>query len=303
MIQIEIFVNYVMHLFVFIYCALPLFRLQLFHPFMGPFSIVNPLSGLALAVEDGTCANGMSLNSETDDHTSSRQMFYLGQHGSIFSAQCPGLVIAADSTSDSSAIKLEIFQHNEEKLKWKFTNGMVESVLYPGMVLAKNSNDDSMILQNSNSTSDSILNWIRTNTRLLDLGDQSGEWKREWTVLFLSSGYENVNLEEFVQDGTNSVLTCYDMSSAFSPSFDDFAKELVIEDSSDEDQCRNVREKMGFDKDHPFDTEVRDSFYEHQCDPFFTGVDHVSKHDLEALAVSIYYLQIKHTTSINSSTL
>jgi len=269
---------------------------QLFHPLMGPFSIVNPHSGLALAVEDGTCANGMSLNSETDDHTSSRQMFYLGQHGSIFGAQCPGLVIAADSSSHSSAIRLEIFQHNEEKLKWKFTNGMVESVLYPGMVLAKNSNDDSMILQSTDSNSDSNMNWIRTNTRLLDLDDQSSEWKRQWTVSFISSDYQNVSIEDFVQDDDiNWVSKCYDMSSAFSPSFDDFAKELVIEDASDEDQCRNVREGLGFDKDHPFDTEVRDSFYEYQCDPFFTGVDHESKNDMEALAAPPQFEMVDYT--------
>ena len=38
--------------------------------------------------------------------------------------------------------------------------------------------------------------------------------------------------------------------------------------------CGDTREKLGFDKDHPFDTEIRDKFYEHQCDPFFTSVDH-----------------------------
>ena len=30
-----------------------------------------------------------------------------------------------------------------------------------------------------------------------------------------------------------------------------------------------------------FDTEVRDSFHEHKCDPFFTGVDHVSGMDMD----------------------
>ncbi len=28
-----------------------------------------------------------------------------------------------------------------------------------------------------------------------------------------------------------------------------------------------------------FDTEVRDSFYDHMCDPFFTGVDHMFVND------------------------
>ena len=33
-------------------------------------------------------------------------------------------------------------------------------------------------------------------------------------------------------------------------------------------------EQLGFDKEYPFDTEVRDSFHERMCDEMFTGVDH-----------------------------
>jgi hypothetical protein len=32
-----------------------------------------------------------------------------------------------------------------------------------------------------------------------------------------------------------------------------------------------------------FDTEIRDSFHEHQCDPFYTGIDHKSGNDLDPL--------------------
>eukprot|EP00956_Cyclotella_meneghiniana_P003491 scaffold4251_cov37-Cyclotella_meneghiniana.AAC.6 len=92
---------------------------QLFHPLMGPFSVLNPTSGLAMTVDGGTCSNGLSLSSTTDDHTSIRQQFYLGQHGSIFSAQCPGLVVAADNSTDNFSVKLEIFQINQKKLKWE----------------------------------------------------------------------------------------------------------------------------------------------------------------------------------------
>ena len=95
--------------------------------------MVDPNSGLAFTVEVGTCAIGMSLKSATDDHTSNRQRFYLGQHGSIFSAQCPGLVIAA---AEDSTVKLDIFHINKKKLKWKFSHGMIESVSSPGKVLA-----------------------------------------------------------------------------------------------------------------------------------------------------------------------
>eukprot|EP00956_Cyclotella_meneghiniana_P016080 scaffold25166_cov79-Cyclotella_meneghiniana.AAC.1 len=139
---------------------------QLVHPLMGPFSVVNPNSRLAMTVDGGTCSNGLSISSAAEDHTSIRQQFYLGQHGSLFSAQCPGLVLAADNSTDNFSAVLEIFQMNQKKLKWKFANGMVESVLLSGMVLANNPGDSTMILK-SNSTSDSNMKWIRMNTRLL----------------------------------------------------------------------------------------------------------------------------------------
>ena len=259
---------------------------QLFHPLMGPFSIVNSDDQLALTVEDRTCANGMSLNSAIDDHMSLRQKFYLGQHGSIFSAQCPGLVIAVDDSTDTSAVQLEIYNINEKKLKWKFSDGMIESVLNPGMVLANNLDSSMTLLDNSTATSDTSLNWKRLNTRLLADTDQS-EWKQEWTVSFVFTGYESTSLQEFVQDDTNP-STCYNVSSAFSAAFDAFANNIAIEDAADEDQCRKVREELGFDKDHPFDTEVRDNFLQHQCDPFFSGIDYVSGEDMEALTVSVF---------------
>ena len=253
---------------------------------MGPFSVVNPNSELAMTVDDGTCSNGLSLSSNADDHTSIRQQFYLGQHGSIFSAQCPGLVLAADNSTDNFSITLEIFQMNQKKLKWKFANGVIESVLKSGMILANNPDDNTMILK-SNSTSDSNMKWIRMNTRLLASNSATSGWKQDWKVAFVDPEYKGPSVTEFIQDDTALNAKCYNISSAFSASFDDFAKELVVNDASDEDQCRKVREALGFDKDHPFDVDVRENFHQHQCDPFFTGVDHTSGNDImEALSVS-----------------
>ena len=42
-------------------------------------------------------------------------------------------------------------------------------------------------------------------------------------------------------------MTCYEPSDAFSPSFEDFAKDLVIDDAADEDQCRHTREQLGYE--------------------------------------------------------
>ena len=257
---------------------------------MGPFSVVKPISGLAMAVDGSTCSHGLNLISNADDHTSIRQQFYLGQHGSIFSAQCPGLVLAADNSNDRFSVILETFQIDQKKLKWKFTNGMIESVSNSGMVLAQNFADSTMTLKN-NSTSSLDVKWIRMNTRLLASNSATSDnaisgWKQDWKISFVDPEYKGPSVAEFIQKETASNIKCYNISSAFSASFDDFAKELVVNDASDEDQCRKVREQLGFDKDHQFDVEVRDNFHQHQCDPFFTGVDHTSGNDMEALSVS-----------------
>ena len=42
---------------------------------------------------------------------------------------------------------------------------------------------------------------------------------------------------------------------------------------------------------HSFDTEVRDNFYEHECDPFFTGIDHMS----EPLAAPPQFEMVEYT--------
>ena len=63
----------------------------------------------------------------------------------------------------------------------------------------------------------------------------------------------------------------------FNRAFDDFASSFAIKDASDEDQCRDAREEMGFEPEHPFDTDVCQKFHENLCDPFFTGVDHMTQ--------------------------
>ena len=94
--------------------------------------------------------------------------------------------------------------------------------------------------------------WKRINARLLDLtSDQTTEWKQEWTVSFLTPGYDNTTLDELARLSEGSSTTCYQPNPAFSASFEDFANDLVIQDASDEDQCRHTREQLGFNKDHP----------------------------------------------------
>ncbi len=44
-----------------------------------------------------------------------------------------------------------------------------------------------------------------------------------------------------------------------------------------------------------FDTEIRDNFYEHKCNPFFTGVDHVSGRDVSGMAGPPEFEMVEYT--------
>ena len=163
--------------------------------------MVNRNSGLAFAVDDSVCANGMSLTLVADDHTSLTQQFYLGQHGSIFSAKCRGLVIEA---IDMDSVQLQILRVKDNTQKWKFTNGMIENVLHPGMVLAKN-DKDAIILKSNSESKDQSLNWIRVNTRLLDSTSATSDWKQAWKTSYIDPDYKGPSIEKFIQN--NNALT------------------------------------------------------------------------------------------------
>ena len=241
---------------------------------MGPFSIVNPSTGRAVALAGEVCKNGMDLVSQADDYKSERHHFYLGQHGSIFSKMCLGLVISA---SEDGTVKLETSRLDKKHQKWKFAGGEVETVAFPGKVIVANGR--TLVLQSNAATPRQ--KWKRINTRLLNLNDsRQTERKQDWTVSFISSPRaHHKELTHNISD--DLVTTCYKPNPAFSTAFDDFAKDLVIDDAADEKQCSRVREELGFEKDHPFDTEVQEKFNDHQCDPLFTGIDHMGS-SLEA---------------------
>jgi len=180
---------------------------------------------------------------------------------------------------------------------------------YPGLCLCTHD----IVLQDTNtSTTGSSLKWIRMNTRLLESSTgqvvtatkdhllsnkqtnnetEQSEWRQTWTVSFIASDYEGPPLQERVEHTTPSITQCYKPSPAFSASFDDFSKVLIIDDAGDEEQCGKVREGLGFDKDHPFDTEVRDSFHQQLCDPFHTGIDD----KLEALSAPPKFEMVDYT--------
>ncbi|KAL7505952.1 hypothetical protein ACHAXN_004087 [Cyclotella atomus] len=114
-----------------------------------------------------------------------------------------------------------------------------------------------------------------------DIGDATGKTLIE---LFPVSSQNQKWSIEFVEkyDGPShtSAFTagqrCFKQNQGFSQSFDDFARNLVITDAGNENQCMNARVGLGFDKEHPYDTEVCDTFRDLTCDIHFTGVDVVS---------------------------
>jgi hypothetical protein len=167
-------------------------------------------------------------------------------------------------------LQLETSRLGDEKLKWKFVNGTIESVSYPGMVIA-NSTGSGLVLSSSADASNT--SWRRLNTQLLELNSAQAEtyWNQKWTASFVAPGVNSTSLQDFIDEQGSQV--CYDSNPAFSQSFDTFSRGLAINDAADEDQCRKIREKLGFDKDYPFDTEIRDNFHDHMVS---SQIDHTS---------------------------
>jgi len=252
---------------------------QVFRPLMGPFSLVNPSNQLAITADTedgiGICANGMRLKAAIDSTSNKKQQFYMGKHGSLFSSACPGLVISADASNATDAdfdptLRLQTFRLDDKNNKWKLRKGAISSVNHAGMVVGM---EDTNITLQENATGNPGQKWKRINTRMMERSGGTA-WRQAWTMAFIDPDYDKSDVEEFSRGFEDGFTTCYKRNGGFSASFDDFAKDLVIKDASNEKSCQEAREQLGFDKDHPFDTEVRDKFYEHQCDPFFSSVDH-----------------------------
>lgn len=87
--------------------------------------------------------------------------------------------------------------------------------------------------------------WRLVNTRLL-LGSEVEKWNQNWEVDF-AENYDRSTFNEQSEGGTHLY---YKASNAFSPAFKEFSRDLIIDDEADEDQCRNARELLGFDRDH-----------------------------------------------------
>jgi hypothetical protein len=230
----------------------------------GPYSLVNA-DNKALSVGDAECADGMELQLSPDDSRSSAQHFYLGNGGTIFSSKCPGLVITAPPNCQQDIVLTLKTATGDDNTKWNFDafSGSISSVTCPELVVIGN------ILKPSSSPV--MQKWRKVNTRLLSASEQG--WNQNWEVIFAEQ-YDHV-LPRAID--TNEGTKCYNASDAYSASFDAFSLDLIIDDATDEDQCRNTREMLGFDRDYPFDLEVRDEYHDLMCQGVeFTAVDHLT---------------------------
>lgn len=230
----------------------------------GPYSLVNA-DNKALSVGDAECADGMKLQLSPDDSRSSAQHFYLGNGGTICSYKCPGLVITAPLNCQQDIVLSLKTATGDDNTKWNFDafSGLISSVKCPELVVAGN------ILKPSSSPVRQ--KWRTVNTRLLSASEQG--WNQNWEIIFAEQ-YDKV-LPRVIE--TNVGMKCYNASAAYSASFDAFSLGLIIDDATDEDQCRNTREMLGFDRDYPFDLEVRDEYHDLMCQGVeFTAVDHLT---------------------------
>jgi hypothetical protein len=102
----------------------------------------------------------------------------------------------------------------------------------------------------------------------------SSDWgSQNWKIDFVEAFAGSLP----IYNADKPTQTCYQIHEGFSQSFENFAQGIVIDDETDEDQCRQSRELLGFDRDYPYDTEVVDEFNDMACGYDFTAYDHMAE--------------------------
>jgi hypothetical protein len=120
--------------------------------------------------------------------------------------------------------------------------------------------------------------WRVESVRLLPIiPGESQTWNQKWTVTIASDGssYDPSRFSDIAPDG---ISTCYSATDdlTFNRAFETYAIGYVVQDASDEQMCGMTREKLGFSREYPFDTEVCDEFNSRMCDPLFTELEATS---------------------------
>jgi hypothetical protein len=86
-------------------------------------------------------------------------------------------------------------------------------------------------------------------------------------------------LKDCINDRPNECPA--DQDCGFSNSFEKFAKDIEINDATDEEECSYARQQLGYDAEYMFDAEVCQEFRERLCDPFYKDVDEATNEDIE----------------------
>jgi hypothetical protein len=146
------------------------------------------------------------------------------------------------------------------------SNCSTESVNMPGKFLSLEEGSQSHILLSSK-----MQLWKSQNLLLVNSSSYAATSAviQDWSVIFQEPGFNITNIQQFAKSAGAGQTKCYPQNPGFNQAFEAFAIDFVILDATMEQDCINARERMGFDGDHMFDTDVCDSFNKHMCDPFF----------------------------------
>ena len=146
-------------------------------------------------------------------------------------------VFSIEDCSDLGSISLKPPTGNTDT-QWTFnTDGSIESNMCPGFVIDV---DSGSIVLKSNSSGTSQ-QWRKVSARLLVVGE--ADFVQGWSVEFVED-YD----DSLPSLSTSVSPTCYEPNAGFSGAFEDFAKDLAIDDASDESQCEDTREQLGYER-------------------------------------------------------
>jgi hypothetical protein len=147
-------------------------------------------------------------------------------------------VFAIEDCTDMGSISLKP-PTGDTDTQWTFnTDGSIESNLCPGSVIDV---DSGSIVLKSNNSSDASQQWRKVSARLLEEGE--ADFVQSWSVKFVEDYDDSLS-----SLSTSDSPTCFEPNAGFSAAFEDFAKDLVIDDTSDESQCEDTREQLGYER-------------------------------------------------------
>jgi hypothetical protein len=233
---------------------------------------------------DGPCASATIVSQLYSTSDTSQQFYFEDKSGRLFSRACPGYVLDSDGCYDGANIVLAPLQDGTNQ-KWVFDgNGHISKANCD--LVFSNTGDGIQLstLFSDSSTSvpvgQSSQMWWMESVRLLPIipgESQNLTFHQNWTAADASDGssYDPSRFSDIAPDG---ISTCYSATDdlTFNRAFETYAIGYVVQDASDEQMCGMTREKLGFGREYPFDTEVCDEFNSRMCDPLFTELEATS---------------------------